>query len=98
MMFFGVFFRMLVRQFTGGLKFRMRDHAFFFSRRFLFFQFGLFVFLFRSAGVNASLGSLGRCIGGGEAALLRVARGQIVLGVGDVFGERGYLFLGKIVV
>ena len=64
----------------------MRDHSFFFRRRFLFFQFAFVALRFR------------RRIGRGEYAFLRIARCQIVLRVRDVFRQRRHFFLAQIVV
>ena len=85
-MFIGVFVRLLLGQFARRLQLRMRDHSFFFRRRFLFFQFAFVALRFR------------RRIGRGEYAFLRIARCQIVLRVRDVFRQRRHFFLAQIVV
>src|ERR1700678_321552 len=84
-MIIGVFLRLLVGQFARRLEVRMRDHSFFFRRRFLFFQFAFVALRFR------------RRIGRGEYAFLRIARCQIVLRVRDVFRQRRHFFLAQIV-
>ena len=84
-----------VRQFSGGFQLRMRDHSFFFRRRFLFFQFLFFVLFFSRVPVNAGFG---RCIRRCEPAFLRIARRQIVLRVRDMFGQRRHFFVGQVFV
>ena len=90
---------MLVRELSGDFLVGMRDHALFFGSRFLFFQFLFLVFFFRRVGrVEFRAGSFRRGVGGSETTLLRVARRQIVLGVGDMLGERGNFFVAQVVV
>ena len=96
LMSFSMIMRMFfVRQFSGGFQFRMRDHSFFFRRRFLFFQFLFFVLFFSRVAVRAGFGRRIRCR---EPAFLRIARRQIVLRVRDMFGQRGHFFVGQVFV
>ncbi len=95
-----LFRRVFVRQLSVRFLIRMRDHPFFFRRRFLFFQFLFFVLFFRLGfsrlTVRARLGRVCRCIRRRESALLRVPRRQIVLRVGDMLGQRRHFFVGQV--
>ena len=78
--------------------FRMRDHAFFFGGGFLLFKLGVFGIVrivFRGMVLfgGAQSCSLGDGVGFGKAALLRIAGGQLILRVGNMFGDgAGFVF------
>ena len=87
---------MLVRD--ARFFFRMRDHAFFFGGGFFLFELGVFgivriVFSLHGPLRGPQSCCLGDGIGFGKAALLRIARGKLILRLGNMFGDgAGFVF------